>query len=61
MATAGTPVLKYLKQELNNLLMNRDFIDAIPGHVFDRVNVDERVEKVKPEIINFVKLIERRI
>jgi predicted nucleotidyltransferase len=55
----GEQVSLYLNKELQNFLNNRNFNDAIPGHVFDRVNLTARVTRIKENIELLLKQINR--
>lgn len=46
----GDGVVQYLKAEFSQLMENRDFIDAIPGHISDRENLNSRVDAVLARI-----------
>lgn len=58
-ASIGERVSKYLKKELRIFLDNRNFSDAIPGHVFDRVNVGDRVQGVKKGIEEWLTYVSK--
>ena len=46
LADASGDLKKYLKKELSSLKANSDFLDAIPGAVFNRANPNEGTQEV---------------